>query len=258
MARHVQVGPDVWHLTLRAPTIAASALPGQFLQVQVQAPGSSYDPLLPRPFSICTLEPQLGEVAVIYRVVGRGTALLAAVGPGAPLHILGPLGRSFPDPASGSGRLLLVGGGLGSPPLAAAARWAAARRPVALLGARHAADLAGRGEIALHCPVQVCTDDGSEGRRGLVTDLLADELEPGAEVWACGPTPMLAAIAALCARQGADAWLSLEAPMACGFGVCMGCAVPSGRLGYLKACVDGAVFPAAAVDWPRITRSGEA
>lgn len=249
--RHVHAGPDWWHLTLHAPTVAACARPGQFAQVRVHPQPQPYDPLLPRPLSFCTLDPERGEISLIYRVVGRGTALLTRAVAGTALEVFGPLGQSFPDPEHGAGQLVLVGGGLGIPPLAAAAAWARARRPEAILGARHADDLAGRAQVtAAASAVALCTEDGSAGRRGLVTDLLADALSPAAEVWACGPTPMLAAVAALCQARGARCWLALETPMACGFGVCMGCAVPAARGGYLKACTDGPVLPADAVLWP--------
>ena len=257
VTRHVQDGPDWWHLTLRVPSVAAIARPGQFLQVQVQPQPQAYDPLLPRPLSFCTLDAEHGEISLIYRVVGRGTALLARALPGTPLGVFGPLGQSFPDPDRGAGQLLLVGGGLGIPPLAAAAAWARARRPAAILGARRADDLAGQAQVAAATrSVAVCTEDGSAGTRGLVTDLLAPALSAGSEVWACGPMPMLASVAALCRARGAECWLALETPMACGFGVCMGCAVEAARGGYLKACTDGPVLPAEAVRWAASTTRG--
>ncbi len=253
VSQHVQGGPDWWHLTLRAPAISRSAFPGQFVQVRVQplrAPAPVYDPLLARPLSLCTLDPERGELSVIYRVVGRGTALLASMAPGSTVELLGPLGRSFPDPSTGRGPLFLIGGGLGIPPLAAAAAWARTRGPVALLGARQGADLAGADQVAAAgASVELCTEDGSRGATGLVTDLLRERLVAGGEVWACGPHPMLAAVAEASAEAGAPAWLALERPMACGFGVCMGCAVRAPDGTYLRACTEGPVFPSAAVDW---------
>lgn len=245
-------GPGWQRLVLSAPAIAARAVPGQFAQVAVRPQGAGGpDPLLPRPLSFCTLGPE--RISFLYRVVGRGTALLSAVRPGQRLGLLGPLGRSFPDPGRHRDRpLLLVGGGLGIPPLACAGAWAAAsgRRPAALLGARTAGELAGAEEVAaagIACAV--ATDDGSAGRRGAVTALLEEAVEAGAEVWACGPAPMLAAVERVCADRGAEAWLCIERPMACGFGVCLGCAVPAADgSGYLRACVDGPVFRAGSID----------
>ena len=247
-------GPDWLTLTLRAPAIASRAEPGQFVQVRVStAEGWVNDPLLRRPLSFATLDTGRGTLSLIYRVVGRGTALLAQVRPGEHLSLLGPLGTSFPDPARDHCRpLVLVGGGLGIPPMACAAAWATAagRRPTAILGARNAAYLAGATEVAATgIPVHPVTEDGSAGRRGLVTDLLAEMLTPDTDVWACGPNPMLAAVKDLCAARGARAWLCVERPMACGFGVCIGCVIPrADGGGYLKACVDGPVFPAPEVN----------
>ncbi len=245
---NVRGGPDWWRLRLRADRAAATACPGQFAQVRVRSALQS-DPLLARPLSFCTLDPVRGEISLVYRVVGRGTQLLSRCGPGDEVPLLAPLGRSFPGPEGRRGPLLLVGGGLGIPPLVAAAVWARARAPRLFAGARHAADLAGLQEAdAAGVDTVVVTEDGSRGERGLVTDIMAQHLGPGTEVWACGPNPMLARVAELCRGAGADAWLALERPMACGFGVCMGCAVAAADGGYLRACVDGPVFPAAAID----------
>ncbi len=252
---HARVGPDWYTLAVHAPRLAAAARPGQFAQVCVHDPDLPITtvPLLRRPLSFCTVAEADGRVSFTYRVVGLGTTLLASRRVGDRLRLLGPLGRSFPDPARHPGRpLLLLGGGLGIPPLAFAASWArAAGRPVeAVLGARSAAYLAGAAEVAATgVPVLPVTEDGSAGHTGRITAVLGERLAPGVEVWACGPGPMLTAIRDLCAAAGADCWLCLERPMACGFGVCIGCAVArSDGQGYLKACVDGPVFPAGAVE----------
>jgi len=268
---------EIYKLVLAAPEIARRATPGQFVQVHPVpvapalppgpvAPGPTpsgapaVDPLLRRPLSLCEIRPEAGEVSLIYRVVGRGTRILAGVRPGAVLDLLGPLGRSFPDPRSGRGRLVLVGGGLGIPPLAAAARWAveSGRPAVAVLGARSARYLAGAREVtAAGVPVFIATDDGSAGEQGLVTaplerllrsagvgaDGAGAPLEVG-EVWACGPEPMLYAVKERCAAAGVPCFVSVERFMACGFGACLGCTVPAARGGYLKTCQDGPVFPA--------------
>jgi len=254
---HEQSGPDWYTLHLGSPAIAAVALPGQFAQVAVREADGTLtvvaDPLLRRPLSFCTLEPERGRLSLIYRVVGRGTALLATARPGSRLSLLGPLGQSFPDPARTPQRpLLLVGGGLGIPPLAAAAAWAraAGRQVTALLGARTKDYLAGAIEVAATgAEVLAVTEDGSAGRSGLVTTALAERLTPDAEVWACGPNPMLDAVGRLCLGAGAACWVCVERPMACGFGVCIGCVIAAADGGgYLKACVDGPVFDAARVE----------
>jgi len=267
---------EVFKLTLAAPEIAGRATAGQFVQIHpvpvvrpvpVVSPvphgAPAIDPLLRRPLSLCEIRPEAGEISLIYRVVGRGTRVLAALQPGALVDLLGPLGHSFPDPAAGRGRLVLVGGGLGIPPMAAAARWAvqAGRPAVAILGARTARYLAGAREVtASGVEVVTLTDDGSAGERGVVTDVLdrllnatgttekrAGTTEKWAsigEVWACGPEPMLAAVKERCAAAGVPCFVSVERFMACGFGACLGCTVPRAGGGYLKTCQDGPVFPA--------------
>ena len=267
---------EIRKLTLFAPEIARQATAGQFVQIHprplsqtaTEAPSAqaaplaqvaplaqaalagapAFDPLLRRPISLCEIRPEAGEISLIYRVVGRGTRALSAVPPGAVVDLLGPLGRSFPDPRAGQGRLVLIGGGLGIPPMAAAARWAmqSGRDAVAILGARTARYLAGAREVAeTGIPVITVTDDGSAGEQGLVTDALDRLLiERVGEVWACGPEPMLVAVKERCAAAGIPCFVSVERHMACGFGACLGCTVPRAGGGYLKTCQDGPVFPA--------------
>lgn len=246
---------DVFKLVLHAPEVARRAVAGQFIEVRcVPGRGAALDPLLRRPFSICEIRPDAGTVSLIYRVVGRGTRALAAIEPGSELDILGPLGCSFPDPAAGTGRLVLVGGGLGIPPMVAAAERAVAagRDVAAIVGARSERYLAGAVELAASgVAVTVMTDDGSAGARGFVTVPLGAWLAEGGvgEVWACGPEGMLEAVASLCASgAGVPCFVSVERFMACGFGVCIGCTVPkAGAPGFLKACYDGPVFDATEV-----------
>lgn len=246
---------DVFKLVVKAPEIARRAVAGQFVQVRCAPAGSSsVDPLLRRPFSICEIRPSDGVLSMIYRVVGRGTRALSTLGPGAALDLMGPLGHSFPDPAAGQGPLVLVGGGLGIPPMVAAAEWAVAagRTTLGMVGARTASYLAGADELmATGVPVTIVTDDGSVGARALVTTPLGHRLEAGlvGEVWACGPEPMLAAVKAACATYGVPCFVSVERHMACGFGACIGCTVPkAGQAGFYKACQDGPVFPAEEVE----------
>ena len=267
---HERGGPDWFTLRMAAPCIAASARPGQFAQVGVTplpATGRgthTYDPLLRRPLSFCTIDRGRGVLSLVYRVVGRGTAILAQAVPGQRLELLGPLGRPFPclaprpahaaSAANRDGALILVGGGLGIPPMAAAAAWAlaAGRKAVAILGARTSSYLAGADAVAATgADVRYATEDGSRGHRGLITPLLAVALDahPAAEVWACGPSGMLASVQRLCHARAVNAWLCVERPMACGFGVCLGCAIArADGAGFLKACVDGPVFRGDEID----------
>lgn len=249
------------------------AHPGQFVMI---GPGAESavprrDPLLPRPMAVyrdlsapgpnpgpaevASSEPSPPRIELLYRVVGRGTTLLAETAPGQTLSIVGPLGRGFPI-ERGTGPALLIGGGTGIASLhGLAAALAALGRPVRVaLGARGALDLIGHADFeALAGVTLVCTtEDGSFGRRGRVTEPLAEwiaELGTDATVFACGPTPMMHACAALAEAQAVRCWVSLENPMACGFGVCLGCAAPLREGGFALVCRAGPVFEADEIDW---------
>jgi dihydroorotate dehydrogenase electron transfer subunit len=228
-------------LLLQVPGWPGS-LPGHFVMLSPGAIGAAprSDPLLPRPMAVYRTEGD--RVEVLYKRTGRGTALLAEARPGDRVRLVGPLGRSFPPPLSGE-RSLLVGGGTGIASLYELARTIG--DAVVLLGARGAADLMGRGDFeALGVRLRIATEDGSAGERGLVTELLEAELAQGqpARVYACGPTPMLRRCAELAAARGAACIASLENHMACGFGVCLGCAVPLRRGGFSLVCREGPVF----------------
>jgi len=245
-------------LVLRVPGWRGFA-PGQFAMLSPGARPAARrdDPLLPRPMAVYRQGGTAAapEIEVLYKVVGRGTALLAEARRGQCVGVVGPLGRSFPlpDPERPA---LLVGGGTGIASLYELAARAARRGPVrVLLGARREAELMGRRDFeALGVELGLATENGSAGHRGLVTELLAAALEaegPGT-VYACGPTPMMRAAAELAADAGAPAWVSLENPMACGFGVCLGCAAPRLAGGFALVCRDGPVLEADTVDWERL------
>lgn len=244
-------------LVLGVPGWPGSA-PGQFAMLSPGATGAAarFDPLLPRPMAVYRAAPEPGGAAVevLYKVSGRGTRLLADARPGERVRVVGPLGVGFPLPAPGQ-RALLVGGGTGIASLHDLAAAARGRGPVVvLLGARSAGDLMGHGDLAaLGIELRVATEDGSAGRRGQVTALLEQALaEPGAGddlVYACGPTPMMRRSAEIAAGRGRRCLVSLENRMACGFGVCLGCAVPRAGGGFALVCRDGPVLGAETLAW---------
>lgn len=206
--------------------------------------GEGERPFLPRAFSVLrAAHGRSGgaELQFLIEDVGPGTKRLCELGPREDLLVVGPLGNGFRPPRDHR-RALLVGGGVGIAPLAI---WQDELGPgvPALLGFRDAP----RAEAAaLLTDGSVATDDGSIGHFGLVTDLLRSELESDAdsvEVYACGPDGMLDAVRLLCAEHECPAQLALESPMACGFGACFGCVVPT-RKGYLRLCVEGPVLDA--------------
>lgn len=241
------LGADCRMLLLAVdPELDAPAVqPGQF--VMVRGPWARH-PMLPRAFSVLDTAP--GQVEILVKVVGRGTRLIAGLQRDARVTVLGPLGRPFPPPTPGV-RDLLVGGGSGIPPLYLHALRAPSGSAVELLyGGRSAADLVLTERItAAGLSLHRCTEDGSAGLRGRVTDLLEAQLDgPGPHrVLACGPTPMLKAVVALCRTSGVACWISLETEMACGIGICRGCSVAHPAGGWRCTCTDGAVFEAGEV-----------
>ncbi len=245
-----------WRLALRIAEGWPEAQPGQFLMLSPGRRGrvERYDPLLPRPMAIFRARRMGGEAAVevLYKVVGRGTSLLADARPGDEVRLVGPLGRGFPEPSPGE-RLILVGGGTGVASLFELARRSSRRARVSvLLGARTAADLMGRADFeSLDVDLQVATDDGSDGTEGFVTELLEREIagEGAARVYACGPTPMMRRAVEITEAAGLPCLVSLENRMACGFGVCLGCAVPRSGEGYHLVCRDGPVFESGDLSW---------
>ncbi|HUG94441.1 MAG TPA: dihydroorotate dehydrogenase electron transfer subunit [Planctomycetaceae bacterium] len=256
---------DTWRLRLRSPEIAAQIVPGQFFMVRA---AGREDPLLGRPFALLdTYEDEAGPAGVDfgYVVVGKLTSLMPAWQRGESVEIWGPLGNGFPPPGAWK-HLMLVAGGIGQTPFLAVAREALGQkrygsparpagrpgRVTLCYGVRSAEYFAGLSDFALDgLDVQLATDDGTRGRRGFVTDLVTDAIDQGEgpdAVYCCGPEPMMHAVQQICLRHEIPCWLSLESPMACGFGACFSCVVrvrmDDGTWDYRRSCVEGPVFPA--------------
>ena len=238
-----QLTGDVYDFVLACPELAALASPGQFAQIKV--PGHT----LRRPISICGIDKDAGTLRFVFQIRGQGTAELARFTPGQEIEILAPLGNGFPiDPEK---RTLLVGGGIGVPPLLGVAS-ALGDKAIAVLGFRS------KDAVILEEDFQkagaktlVATDDGSYGHHGLVTELCQDQDFDC--VMACGPAPMLKAVKALAQQRGAACYVSLEERMACGIGACLGCAVAlyreDGTEYFGHVCKDGPVFESHRVAW---------
>jgi NAD(P)H-flavin reductase len=216
--------------------------PGQFYMLAASerwGGGADERPFLPRAFSVLRRHED-GRLEFLFENVGPGTRRLCELRAGDGLWLLGPLGVGFRAPEAGR-RPLLVGGGVGIAPLAIWQDELVPTHPApALLGFRDALHAEGAG--LLRSP-RVATDDGSVGFHGLVTELLREEIDSDIVVYACGPPPMLEAVRALCEAEGVPAQLALESGMACGYGACFGCVVPT-REGYVRLCVDGPVLDA--------------
>jgi len=278
-----EIAPSYFSMRLAVPPRLARFRPGQFLMLGWD---EGCDPFLPRAMSIRrvrrfqvpsskfrVLQPGtrnlkpgtwIAEVEILYKIFGRGTAVLAAMRPGRFLRVLGPLGNAFEVPRSAT-EIIMVAGGIGVPPIAALAESLAKRRTshrmemTVFLGGRSKADLLCVADFRrAGAKVHMATEDGSSGYEGLVTELVNEYLStphpaPRTVLYACGPHPMLAALAPIAEKYDLPYQASLEANMACGFGACMGCVVPvkggEGHRTYRLVCKDGAVFDAHGILW---------
>ena len=204
--------------------------------------GADERPYLPRAFSHARVRED-GSLDFLLEAVGPGTERLAELRAGEGVWLVGPLGIGFRPPSQGR-TPLLVGGGIGTAPLLCLHDEIGPDVPT-LLGFRSAAH-AEVSRMFRGAPPQIATDDGSAGHAGLVTELLRDRLE-NAEVYACGPPPMLEAVRAMCTERAVPAQLAMESGMACGFGACFGCVVAT-KQGYIRLCIDGPVVDASELE----------
>jgi dihydroorotate dehydrogenase electron transfer subunit len=245
------ISGEVFLMGLRSAEVVAEARPGQFVMVRV---GDGSDPLLRRPFSICGC--RNGEVfLILYKVVGRGTAIMSALKQGGRISVLGPLGKGFGTPPKGA-MSFLVGGGLGIAPLFFMAERFGAKDMILVAGARTAHELISSKDLDMDAKPLIATDDGTRGFKGTAVELFRMNLmqAPGRRraVFACGPLPMLKELWSLARPENVPCEVSLEASMACGLGACQGCVVRAakGQPGsYSLVCRDGPVFDASTLNW---------
>lgn len=230
---HEPLAPNVWRMRLQGDT--RDIVPGQFVEIAV--PGQ----YLRRPISVCDVEDDV--LTIIYKVVGEGTDKMSRMRVGEQLDILTCLGRGYdmsvlrPDE-----KALLIGGGVGVPPLYYLAKSLGGRCRV-ILGFNTRSEVFYEDEFrALGCEVIVTTADGSYGTQGFVTDAPAPD---DAYYYCCGPLPMIRAVVN---RWGLNGQISMEERMGCGFGICVGCTIET-RDGYKRVCKDGPVFPADVICW---------
>lgn len=239
---------DVYSFTLHCPDIVAVAQPGQFVHILPTGYG------LRRPISIAGIDPERGTLRLVFAVRGKGTDVLASLHTGDFMDILAPLGHGFtlkPDAA----HVVLVGGGIGVPPMLPLAKYYG-ERATAICGFRSFPQVILQQDLEqMGAQVICCTEDGTAGAvQGFVTAPLEQLLSEGVDmVYACGPMPMLKAVAAVCMRTGTACEVSLEERMACGVGACLGCACQikdaNGEEQFLHVCKNGPVFKAEEVLW---------
>lgn len=248
--KHEEIIPGFYRMTMSAGEVAKNARPGQFLHVRCD---NTLDPMLRRPVSIHAVDRGKGEVSLFYRVVGRGTALLADKEKGDMINLLGPLGSGFTIPAS-RGRVAVVAGGIGIAPLYFLLQELSGIEICAdvFLGASTKKQLFFTREIkALGHSVFPATDDGAAGYHGTVVDLF--EEHPADFVYGCGPPGMLKRLCQIIKRHEVFGEVSLEERMGCGVGACLSCVCKTVSEGenyrYRRVCAEGPVFPAGEVVW---------
>jgi dihydroorotate dehydrogenase electron transfer subunit len=247
--------PGLFSLHCSAPDLARTVAAGQFAMVGV--PGRSR-PFLRRAFSVANVDADRGTVEFLVKVIGVGTTCLAGLTPGAEVELLAPLGNAFTvSDLSRGDRVAIVAGGVGVAPFPLLLRALSARGIDADLyfGGRSEPDLAYGQTITPFVTgrVLLSTDDGSRGERARVTDLFAREISRGTvyrRLFACGPTPMFRTLSRTLATASAiRAEFSTEAPMGCGFGVCLACVLPRPGGGFLVSCQEGPILAPERVDW---------
>lgn len=271
IVENVQLARDTYRVRFECPEIAERIVPGQFLMLRL---ADLDDPLLGRPLAlydvVLDVAGRPSAIDVVYLVLGKMTSLLSQAQPGTQLDVWGPLGNGFPPEPTD--HLIMVAGGIGQTPFLALGQEYLGRRqfgspprktPPAkkvtlCYGVRTAELAAGVDDFrAAGFDVRLASDDGTLGRHGFVTSLLADVLTESKSsnrlVVCCGPEPMMEAVAAQCHAADARCLVSLETPMACGIGICFSCVAKvrqsDGTWDYKRTCVEGPIFDAAKLEW---------
>jgi len=255
-----EVSPSIFLIKLSAPSVAQEALPGQFIHIKCSK--DNY-PLMRRPLSIHRIDKEKGEIFILFQVIGEGSKLLAQRAVGDDLDIVGPIGNGFniyPE----SKKIMIVGGGIGVAPLLALCEESIRqdKEVRVLIGALKKELVIGEEYFRnLGAKVDIATDDGSYKHKGLVTDLLEENIKEGwlaDQIFACGPKLKLKKIVEVSLDAHIDCQVSLEERMACGIGACLGCVCKiktkdkkEGKIKYeyKRVCVDGPIFEGSEVVW---------
>ena len=239
--RHTSLSDGIFDMTLKAEEIAKEAKAGQFISVYL----NNKSKILPRPISICGIDKEAGTLRIVYRTVGDGTKELSDYKEGEMVKILGPLGNGFTQKDK---KAILIGGGIGIPPMLELMKQLDCDK-TAVLGYRDS-DMFLKDEFEAVCDVKVATEDGSQGTKGTVIDAIEKYGVEGKVIYACGPMPMLKALAVYAEEHGMEAQISLEERMACGIGACLGCICKTKEKDHhtnvnnTRICKDGPVFDA--------------
>ena len=242
-----ELAEGIYSLWLATPSIAGKALPGQFVSLYCQE-GSR---LLPRPISLCEIDAAGGQLRLVYRVAGAGTEEFSKLKTGDEIAVLGPLGNGFPLEQAAGKRVMLIGGGIGIPPMLETAKQLQGEKQI-ILGYRNERFLFQEFQEA--GTVYAATEDGSTGTKGTVLDAIREQQISADVIFACGPKPMLRAVKEFAKEQGIACWISMEEKMACGIGACLACVCQSkevdghSHVHNKRVCKDGPVFEASEVE----------
>lgn len=237
-----EISPDIFDMTISFPKGAKEAKPGQFVAIYCK----SGERLLPRPISICGIDKEAGTIRIVYRIAGAGTKEISTWKEGDTFEIMGPLGNGF---TLKEDRAIIIGGGIGVPPMLELAKQLGGEKTV-VLGYRNDQSLFLKEEFDAVADVKIATDDGSAGVHGTVVDAIREYAVEGDTIYACGPMPMLKALAEYAKEHGMEAQISLEERMACGIGACLGCITKSKTKDHhtnvhnKRICKEGPVFDA--------------
>ena len=235
-----EIASGIFSLWLQTEQIAKGAVPGQFVSVY----SSDGSHMLPRPISICEINAEEGKLRLVYRVVGEGTAEFSGRKAGDKLEILGPLGNGFPLKGK---KPLLMGGGIGVPPILELAKQMQCEKKQIVVGYRNAQTFL-KEEFEAAGELYISTEDGSVGTKGNVMDAIREQKLKADIIYACGPTPMLRANKQYAEENGIECYISLEERMACGIGACLACVCKSkekdahSNVNNKRICKDGPVF----------------
>lgn len=234
-----KIATDIYSMWI-ATGVAKEAKPGQFISVYTKSDAR----LLPRPISICEINSEKTALRIVYRTVGKGTAEFSEYKENDDIVILGPLGNGFP---LGEEKAILIGGGIGIPPMLQLAKELKCEKTI-VVGYRD--ELFLNDELSQYGDVVIATEDGSTGTKGNVIDAIKEQGVEGNVIYSCGPIPMLKGIKAYAQENGITAYISMEEKMACGVGACLGCVCKSkevddhSKVNNKRICADGPVFNA--------------
>ncbi len=252
---HNLVAPNHYRMVLQSKDLAIHSSPGQFVMLEVS---TGYYPFLRRPMSIERIFSD--GVSILYKVCGEGTKILSTLSVGEKINVQGPLGNSFPIPEKYA-HYLIVAGGIGVAPFPALVEKILKVRglspEIILAGKDYNHLLCEKDFKQMGCKIHLVTEDGSAGQEGLATDVLETINTQGETiVYTCGPLPMIKNVHKICMQKGWLCYASLEAEMACGEGVCLGCVVPAKmeieNEMMARVCKEGPIFDTQVILWDKI------